>query len=185
MTELCRKCGAALAERVHKPRKIRNGENNMNPMSKLAIAITTLAMFILASGRAASAAPPPKACSLLTPAQVSAVLGVSVGPGQALSPSDTKLCHWGEAVGKKKGVMITLQNPLAFTYAKMPAGHGITKVPVSGIGDDAVYGTTPGYPTVLTVKKGDVVFVVHVKGFPDDQIKAMEKTLALEVLKKL
>ena len=149
------------------------------------------AVFLLALGntRTAYGAPPKDACSLLTPAQVSAVLGIKVGAGKPL-PGNSKLCHWGAPVlmakgTTKKGVMLTLQDPMAFAYAKMPVGHGITKVPVSGIGDDAVYGTTPGYPTVLTVKKGDVVFVVHVTGFPDDQIKAKEKTLALDVLAKL
>jgi len=157
---------------------------------KLAVAAIWAAAFVFAASCApvACAAPPTDACSLLTPAQVSAVLGLKVGAGTPL-PGNSKPCHWGAAVvmakGTKKGVMLTLQDPLAFTYAKMPAGHGIVKVPVSGIGDDAVYGTTPGYPTVLTVKKGNVVFVVHVNGFPDDQIKAKEKTLALDVVAKL
>ena len=147
------------------------------------------AIFALGGARTAYAAPPTDACALLTPAQVSAVLGLKVDAGTPL-PGNSRLCHWGAAVvmakgTSKKGVMLTLQDPMAFTYAKMPAGHGIVKVPVSGIGDDAVYGTTPGFPTVLTVKKGDVVFVVHVNGFPDDQIKAKEKTLALDVLAKL
>ena len=66
----------------------------------------------------------------------------------------------------------------------MPTGN-ITKTPVSGIGDDAVYGTTKGVATVLTVKKGDQVFVVRVIGFSEDETKAKEKTLALDVLSKL
>jgi hypothetical protein len=40
----------------------------------------------------------------------------------------------------------------------------------------------------LTVKKGDTVFQVWVQGFPRNQVnavKAMEKTLALDVLAKL
>jgi hypothetical protein len=126
----------------------------------------------------------PDACSLLTATQVSTVLGSSVGAGSALTP---KLCQWGSphASGKGIGVMLTLQDARAFAYAKMPMGNGITKVSVSGIGDDAVYGKTPGYATVLTVKKGDTVFTAHVSGFPEDQIKAKEKTLALDVLAKL
>lgn len=159
---------------------------------KLGIAQSLAILCVLAfcAVRPALAAPPTDACALLTPAQVGAVLGITVGAGTPLIPANTKLCQWGAVslAGKgmaKKGVMLTLQNPMAFAYAKMPVGHGIIKVPVSGIGDDAVYGTTPGYPTVLTVKKGDVVFVVHVNGFPDDQIKAKEKQLALDVLAKL
>lgn len=136
-------------------------------------------VFALGTARGAQAAPPANACSLLTTAQVNAVLGVTVGEG---TPLTARVCHWAKA---DKGAMITLQDARAFAYAKMPAGNGIIKVPVSGIGDDAVYGTTPGTPTVLTVKKGDVVFVVHVNGFSDDQIKAKEKALALDVLAKL
>jgi hypothetical protein len=60
----------------------------------------------------------------------------------------------------------------------------ITKTPVSDVGDEAVSGTSPA-GTVLTVKKGSTVFVVHVYGFPVDQTKVMEKTLALDILFKL
>jgi hypothetical protein len=61
---------------------------------------------------------------------------------------------------------------------------GISKISVSGIGDDAVYGTAAGLGT-LSVKKGNSAFVVHVYGFPLDQIESKEKTLALEILSKL
>ena len=73
----------------------------------------------------------------------------------------------------------------AFAYAKMPVGHGITKIRASGIGDEAIWGRTAGYATVLTVKKGSLAFGVHFYGFPNDQIEAKEKTLALEILPKL
>ena len=164
--------------------------DNVNGKSRLALAIAGSFAFFLVGSRAAFAAPPTDACSLLTTAQVSAVLGVTAETGKPLAPTITKVCHWGASgtAGKgsaKKGVMLTLQDPRAFAYAKMPVGNGITKVDVSGVGDDAVYGTTPGFPTVLTVKKGDVVFVVHVNGFTDDEIKAKEKTLALDVLARL
>lgn len=162
----------------------------MNAKLKFVAAIFVLFAFFIGGPRVASAAPPTDACSLLTTAQVSAVLGVTAETGKPLAPTITKVCHWGTSApaGKgsaKKGVMLTLQDPRAFAYAKMPVGNGITKVDISGVGDDAVYGTTPGFPTVLTVKKGDVVFVVHVNGFTDDEIKAKEKTLALDVLARL
>lgn len=162
----------------------------MNAKLKFVAAIFVLFTFFIGGPRVASAAPPTDACSLLTTAQVSAVLGVTAETAKPLAPTITKVCHWGASgtAGKgssRKGVMLTLQDPKAFAYAKMPVGNGITKVDVSGVGDDAVYGTTPGFPTVLTVKKGDVVFVVHVNGFTDDEIKAKEKTLALDVLARL
>jgi hypothetical protein len=61
---------------------------------------------------------------------------------------------------------------------------GIIKIPVSGLGDDAVYGGNR-FMTELTVKKGVFVFQIRVFGFPMEDIKAKEKTLAQEVLAKL
>lgn len=155
----------------------------MNTKHSAALFIGALFVLVACTSRPAYCAPDP--CSLLTQAHVSAALGVQVGEGRLVVPT---ICEWaapGESAPRAKKVLITLQGPQAFAYAKMPVGHGITKTPVSGIGDDAVYGTTPGAPTVLTVKKGNVVFVVHVTGLPDDQTKAKEKTLALEILSKL
>lgn len=110
-------------------------------------------------------------------------------PGKQVVPT---MCGWSAATTpgtRAKKVTLTLKKPQEFAYLKMPVGNGITKTPVSGIGDEAVYGTTPGYATTLSVRKGDNVFVVQVWGFDlkkdDEQIKAKEKTLALEVLSKL
>jgi hypothetical protein len=61
----------------------------------------------------------------------------------------------------------------------------VARTPISGIGDDAYY-STDGVTTTLSVKKGDVAFDVGVYGdFPGDRVKAMAKTLALEILSKL
>lgn len=126
-------------------------------------------------------------CSVLTAAQVSAVLGVNVGAGKQLVPT---VCDWAPSSSPTgaamKKVTVALQKPQAFAYAKMPVNDSrITKTPVSGIGDDAVYGTTAGQAATLTVKKGDVVFVVRVSGFPLDQLEDKEKTLAKEIVSKL
>jgi hypothetical protein len=137
-------------------------------------------------------AAPPDPCTLLTQAQVSAVLGVNVGEGRRVAPTLWEWAVPGEPPSlRQKKVDITLITERGFASAKMPAGQGITKVPVSGVGDEAIAGTTPKFATTLTVKKGDVFFVVHVGGFPIDQSKAIdevqakEKTLALEILSKL
>src|SRR5579863_1704057 len=55
--------------------------DKMNSKLKFALAFGILGVSTLGNGAAASAAPPANACSLLTPAQVSAVLGVKVGAG--------------------------------------------------------------------------------------------------------
>ena len=127
---------------------------------------------------ATQAAPEADPCSLLTPAQVGAALGATVGAGNRIGSS---ICVWG---APPKRVTITLHQPREFEALKAPVGNGITKIAVGGVGDEAVSGTSK-IATTLSVKKGSVVFVVTVGGFPEEQTKAMEKALALNVLAKL
>lgn len=164
----------------------------MNAKHSIAWVIGVLCLLAACDSRAAYGAPPSDPCSLLTPEQVSAVLGMQAGPGKRLA---TTLCGWrpsGQPAGKAKSVMITLLNASGFAATKTQLGvAGITKVPVSGIGDEAVYGTTSGLGSTLSVKKGDFYFVVHVNGFPfdkakgADEVEAKEKTLAMQILSKL
>jgi hypothetical protein len=133
-------------------------------------------------------------CSLLTPAQVSAVLGVSVGAGQHILPSSPAGCGWAQPSDSNhsgKRVVLDIWGPIGkltpgerFTNGKKPVA-GIPKTPISGVGDDAYYITTPGLGTGLNVKKGTSVFQVRVYGFSLDQIKAMEKSLAQNAIAKL
>jgi hypothetical protein len=123
-------------------------------------------------------APAADPCALLTPAQVGAALGATVGAGNRIAPT---LCTWG---APPKRVTLTLHQPREFEAFKMPVGNGVTKIPVGGVGDEAVSGTSK-FATTLSVRKGTVVFVVTVGGFPEEQTKAMEKTLALDIVGKL
>lgn len=127
---------------------------------------------------AAYGAPEGDPCSFLTAAQVGAALGTTVGAGNRLAPT---LCVWG---APPKRVTLTFHQPREFEALKMPVGNGVTKIAVGGIGDEAVSGTSK-IATTLSVKKGGVVFVITVGGFPEEQTKAMEKALALDVLAKL
>jgi len=98
------------------------------------------------------------------------------------------MCGWSEPSGAtitNKRVTLTLSTTKSHDAGKQPY-QGITKTPVSGIGDDAYYVTASGLGTALNVKKSAEAFSVSVKGkFTIDEVKAMEKTLALEVLAKL
>lgn len=147
---------------------------------KLSFMCIALASVVLGSAHPVFAAPPKDACSLLTPAQVGAALGMQVGAGKALM---AKVCIWRGASGKR--VTLDLIDLRGFAAAKTPIGNGIIKTATRGIGDDAVYVSSRGMPITLTVKKGDSAFTLIVYGFPDDQTKAKEKTLALDVLAKL
>jgi len=131
--------------------------------------------------------PPGDACSLLTQARVSAVLGVAVGAGERVVPSSPLMCGWAQPGGPtatSKKVVVAIITVDQFTHEKSPL-PGIAETSESGIGDEAHYMTTPGFGTGLSVKKGNYAFKVRVYGYPLDQIKAMEKTLAQDILAKL
>jgi hypothetical protein len=157
--------------------------------SKLIIAANAVAILLFAAGAppSASAAPADDACALLTQAQVSAALGVSVGAGERVVSTSSRMCGWsppGEAVATSKRAVLTISSVESFTRGKAEV-KGITKTPASGIGDDAYYITTPGFGTGLNVKKGTSAFQIRVYSFPLEQTKAMEKTLALQAVAKL
>jgi hypothetical protein len=120
-------------------------------------------------------------CSLLTPAQAAAALGVpdvSAGPG-------AKRCEWTpkKSAGPSKSLYVSLEDAKGFAAAHQPLGREVT--PVGGIGDEAVQTTTQGIRTVLTVKKGEVYFAVRVSGLPVDQAKTAEQALAKQIIAKL
>jgi hypothetical protein len=161
---------------------------------EMAVISTALLACAIFGAHPAFATPPTDACSLLTPAQVSAVLGVSVGAGEKILPTTTAMCGWevpgDKGIGRKR-VVLNIYTQMGsrtptqrFNTAKTPI-QGITKVPVSGVGDDAIFATTPGFGTGLIFRKGDAAFDLRVYGFPLDQIETKEKTLALDVLAKL
>jgi|SRR5579864_3656381 len=165
----------------------------MSRKSTVATMFGMVLVFVMGSSRAAYAAPPTDACSLLTPAQVSAVLGVPVA-GKALGP---KACMWVQtgvkpgSPGRRVdvGILIMQGYTRAYAIAQMPnAPTSATRV--SGLGDDAYYFAMASSQAMeLRVKKGTVAFDiwVHHSGTPftTDQIKAKEKALAQEVLAKL
>ena len=148
----------------------------------------TLLFFCAASSSLAHPPTPPgDVCSLLTQAQVSAVLGVPVGAGERVVPSSPLMCGWAQPGGPtatSKRVVVSIITIDQFTHEKTPL-QGITETSASGIGDEAHYMTTPGFGTGLSVKKGSYAFKVRVYGYSLDQIKAMEKTLAQDILAKL
>jgi hypothetical protein len=166
-----------------------------NMLSKTTLAVIVGAVFIIGVRNAPPtfAAPPSDSCALLTQAQVSAALGTSVESGEHVGGSPL-MCGWSEPSDTNhngKRVMANIFGPMGkltpadrFNNVKTPI-KGITKIPTSGIGDDAVYVTTGGLGTGLTVKKGSFVFEIRVYGFPLDQIEAKEKILAQDVLAKL
>lgn len=135
--------------------------------------------------RAASAETLSDPCALLTSAQISAVVGATVGAGE---PIGTTGCQWytGPATPTNPHIVATLAlwGGSAFAGMKTPLPN-ITKTSFGGLGDDAVW-TVVGPLTTLSVKKGTVAFIVRLYGVEgQDKQMAMEKALALDVLAKL
>jgi hypothetical protein len=165
----------------------------MGRSARLGLVTVGFALVFHPAINARRSAAPTDACALLTPAQVSAVLGVTVGEGRRVAPANSLICEWRQASDPNTGkrVVLSIYGQLGtrtpadrFAAAKTPV-KGVEKTPVTGVGDDALFSTTSGLGTGLVFKKGDSAFDLHVFGFPVEEIKAKEKTLAAEILSKL
>ena len=133
------------------------------------------------------------ACTLLTPAQVAAVVGGAVSDGTHVTPTFVKTCTWTPS-GKSKVVSVTLNLQTAASYdggkrqvtmAVAAVGGKGTEIKPASVGDDAYYFVT-GDQAGLLVKKGAVSFKVAVYAkIPLEEKEAMELKLASEVVAKL
>lgn len=127
---------------------------------------------------AAQAAP----CSLLTSAQVTAAVGVSVGAAQPIANTG---CQWS---APHMLVTVSLWDGNKWDKMKSPF-PGMNRASVAGLGDDAFF-TTMGAASdkqfvTLSVKKGSTAYVIKVYGPSVSEQMSMEKTLAGNVLGKL
>lgn len=150
---------------------------------------------VFAGSSAHAAQPPHDACSLLTQTQVSSILGVPVNagvhPAGGLPPTELH-CEWSQSAqgaSNPKRVILDIFEAVEnrspadrFENAKKEV-RGVTKTPVSGVGDEAFYSESR-VNTILYVKKGSFVFQIIVAGFSAEQIKDMEKALAQAVAAK-
>jgi hypothetical protein len=149
--------------------------------------LATLALLLPRAGSATATGAPgsPDACAVLTRAQVSAVLGVHVEPGQHVLPDARTSCGWAApgdpGLGAKK-LVLTLMSGGAFEAGKIPV-KSASKTAVRDVGDDAYYITTPPFGTALSVRKGGRYFQVRISGFPQAQAAHLEKAVALKLLK--
>lgn len=132
------------------------------------------------------------ACTLLTPSQVAAAVGVPVGSGTHVTPTFVKTCTWTPS-GKTRIASVTLNLQTAAFHdgakrqaamASAVAGKGAGMKPAS-VGDDAYYFVT-GDQAALFVKKGAFSFKVAVYArLPAEEKEAMELKLAKDVAGKL
>jgi hypothetical protein len=156
-------------------------------------AMTVLILFAAGAAHAAGN----NACALLTATEVSAVLGAPVDPGQPLTPTFLQYCSFNEtgkgATGRNTHISIIDEHK--FALGKTPIA-GIEKTPESGIGDEAYWTKAKGMVYNLSVKKGGNYFRVQSRTNKDalatsntpaldEQDKAADRKLALEILKNL
>jgi hypothetical protein len=149
--------------------------------------IVAALLLVMPAGAFAAAG---EACTLLTDAQVTAALGVTVSPGTPIGLPTS--CQWA---GKGKIATLTANNTIAgktalerFDIGKKSNLPGIKVEPVSGVGDDAYYVFYSGTNRAglgLFVKKGKNAFEVRVYGFDLEQAKPVARTLAQNVAGKL
>lgn len=129
---------------------------------------------VMLSGRAAWAAV--DVCSLLTPDQAAAALGVP----EVNAGAGPNRCIWTPKKYKAGAGQLTIQVEGANDSAKM-TGQGTA---VGGVGDEAIQ-TVVGTGAVLHVRKGSTWFVVNVHGVPVDEATKVEKTVAQAIIGKL
>lgn len=152
-------------------------------------AIFLLVLLATFSGTPASAAPT-DACAVLTQAQVTTALGVSVGAGTHVNQTFTKTCTWTPAApGEVKAVTLNLQTAQEYDGARakleklkplMPNPPKTTSV--SGVGDDAYFLEFPNI-TSLFVKKGSDAFKLVIYGsMPAPKAESALKALASQAL---
>jgi hypothetical protein len=144
---------------------------------------------LLAAGAAASPRAPVvgDACTLLTPQQVSGILGIPVGEGEHILPDSLTSCGWmgpgGASIGSKK-IVLSLMTARSFQTGKTPV-KGVTESLAPGIGDEAYFISMPPFGTALSVKKGATYFQLRIAGFPSGQVRTLERELALHLLERV
>jgi hypothetical protein len=141
--------------------------------------ITCICISATLGSRTAAAQSAPTPCSLLTSAQVTAAVGVSVGAAQPIANTG---CSWS---GPHMMVTVSLWDGNKWEQMKTPLS-GMSRTPVSGLGDDAFY-TTMGPASgkqlaTLSVKKGITAYLIKVYGPSVTDQMSMEKTLAGNLL---
>ena len=158
-------------------------------MRQMALTVPLIAGVLMSSAARSNAADP-VGCALITQAQVSEALGISVPAGTPISRPGT--CQW---IGKGRFATLTIAVPRGgkspveqFNEGKKGGLAGaVTVEPVGGVGDDAYYVYLSGTTRAglgLMVKKGSSTFEVRVYGFELDKAKPVAKTLAQEAAGK-
>jgi hypothetical protein len=135
------------------------------------------------------------ACALLTAAEVGAIVGAPMDPGAPLTPTFPQYCSFNETGNGTRNAHISIIDEHKFALGKT-AIAGVEKSAESGIGDEAYWSKAHGMVYNLSVRKGSNYFRVQSRTNKDalakantpaldEQDKAADRKLALEIIKKL
>ncbi|MDQ6794951.1 MAG: hypothetical protein M3067_09080, partial [Chloroflexota bacterium] len=100
------------------------------------------------------------ACKLLTPAEVSAAYGYAVQAGLPSADDLYAYCNYPSADGREKAMIFVTRSSAAAAYfqtVKVNEGHA-----VSGVGDEAYWGTGNFLPGLYFLKGGTMAYVSSV-----------------------
>ncbi len=120
-------------------------------------------------------------CAVLTPAEISATLGIPVDAGKHAIASSSIMCSWSQTgatgIDARKLVLNFTSLP---SFQQEKTAPAVTITPAPGIGDEAFYVTTQ-LGTSLYIRKGNtaITFAIREKLSPAT-LMAEEKTLGLD-----
>lgn len=120
-------------------------------------------------------------CAVLTPAEISATIGIPVDSGKHAIASSNIMCSWSQtgAIGEDaRKLVLNFTSLPSFQQEKI--APTVTITPAPGIGDEAFYVTTQ-LGTSLYIRKGNtaITFAIREK-LPPATLMAEEKTLGLD-----
>jgi hypothetical protein len=154
-------------------------------------ALRTVPLWLWAAAMPSAAQADTDACTVLTPTQVGAAVGVSVAAGQHATPTFVKTCTWTPSGNSAvKSVTLFLQTAASHDAGKnmasqMAATAAGAAVKPAGVGEDSYY-FIAGDQVGLLAKKGSIAFKVAVYAtLPVANKEAMELALAKAVLARL
>ncbi len=105
------------------------------------------------------------ACSLITASEAAAAIEVPSATSERMSPGDTTSCLWSNDpkfgdTSRKVGV--NTHSVRAYQFMKSSTAPMITREPISGLGDDAVYQIYPSGGPFIWVLKGNAAFSIRI-----------------------
>ena len=161
----------------------------MRPRHPAIVLVTATCAFLTSAARPLSSQLPKDPCAEATQAQVSAALGMPVGPGRDIN-SLHSACQWPAT--SSPSISLTAQFTVADGYDRLKGRvlPGLEQSPVAGVGDDAfaqTIGAANGPKrTTLFTRKGKTMVTLRVYGVPDQAKQlAAETAVAQAIVSKI